>query len=388
MTTPSTIVVASADDITMLREELAKAQWIALDTEFHGERRYRPHLLLVQVYVPGGHAWILDPLVSGLLPSLAEDLTRPGWILHGGSWDLRLLQETLGRLPRAVRDTQVAAGLVATRFPASLTSLVRRYLDLDLDKGEALSDWSRRPLHPNQLRYASLDVTLLPKLWARLAASAPDAARLAMLEQASGAAASEWLAGPDETLLWTHLPGADNLDAKEAAIARALVAWREGLAQRADQPPRNVLSDGWLLNVARDRLGPSRLPSRGVDRALAAEANEIAAKARQSDPKSWPTVLSQGSDCRARYAWWGSLAETSSAHLGVASALVWPVSLLRTLATSSALDDEALLHGLLGWRAPLVGGIALGSVRGTVSLSLAGMTPRIVLDHGQSASNR
>ena len=36
----------------------------AMDTEFHAEHRWLPELYLVQIQIPGGDTWIVDPLID------------------------------------------------------------------------------------------------------------------------------------------------------------------------------------------------------------------------------------------------------------------------------------------------------------------------------------
>ncbi len=43
-----------------------------------------------------------------------------------------------------------------------------RELGISLDKGEQTSNWSRRPLDADQLRYAALDAEVLLQLFDRL----------------------------------------------------------------------------------------------------------------------------------------------------------------------------------------------------------------------------
>lgn len=349
--TPQTTVVSGASDVDDLRAALAATEWIAVDTEFHAERVYTPVLMLAQVYVPGGRAWILDPLLPGnLLKSLAADLLRPGWILHAGQWDLRILYEMLEGAPERVRDTQVAAGLVGPRYPHGLAAVAREWLGQDLDKGEALSDWSRRPLTPSQLAYAARDVTVLPGLWDRLYEAATARGIAAIVDAASAEAAALALAPPNDDDAWLDLGAAEQLEPRDAAGVRAVAAWRERHARHVDQPPRVVLSDGVVVAMGRGSWEQGRL-GRPIDKALAREANAAARAAREAPDATWPATLRPGTEARARHALWCAVAERTALERGVAARLLWPDIVLRTLALAD--DVGAIdLDALLGWRAP------------------------------------
>jgi ribonuclease D len=58
----------------------------------------------------------------------------------------------------------------------SLAMVCERELGVVLDKAPQVSNWSRRPLDPEQLRYAALDAEILLTLYERLAGSSEVAA--------------------------------------------------------------------------------------------------------------------------------------------------------------------------------------------------------------------
>ena len=146
-------------------EQMDGATLLGLDTEFHAERRYTPLLLLVQIQIPDADTWIIDPTKPIHIPSLRECLLDKAWVVHGGRFDLILLNLFLGDLPPLVWDTQIAAGLLELKYPAPYGHLVEKYLGLCLPKQGALSNWTQRPLTELQLQYAAEDVIHLIPLW-------------------------------------------------------------------------------------------------------------------------------------------------------------------------------------------------------------------------------
>ena len=86
---------------------------ISLDCEFHGEKRYRPTLYLVQIGV-GDEVVAVDPARVDLKPlrPLLEDPKLPK-LFHAGREDVRLLARATGAGEVAgVFDTQVAAAFL------------------------------------------------------------------------------------------------------------------------------------------------------------------------------------------------------------------------------------------------------------------------------------
>ena len=223
--------------ITTLRSEPA----YGLDTEFVAERSYRPKLCLIQIAWSGGLA-LIDPLACDV-SGLSEVLLGPGtMITHAGSGDLPIIERACGARPTCLFDTQLSAGFIGMSQP-SLASLVWALLRIRLDKGDQLSDWSRRPLPESVLDYAAGDVahlfTLRDELIRQLEANGRT--EWAATECEILRASSSRYSDPDTT--WWKIKGSRSLKGEQAAIAQSLSSWREHRAETEDLPPRFVMSD-------------------------------------------------------------------------------------------------------------------------------------------------
>ena len=160
---------------------LASEPRIGLDTEFLRERTYHARLCLVQLSAPA-EALCVDPLASVELAPLGALLAAPGTVkvMHASRQDLEVLYPLAG-LTRPVYDTQLAAALAG--FPAQVgyAELVRRLLQRELAKSHTRTDWSQRPLSPEQIEYALDDVRYLLPIAARLDERLAGLGRLAWL---------------------------------------------------------------------------------------------------------------------------------------------------------------------------------------------------------------
>lgn len=327
--------------------ELPADTLLAVDTEFHAERRYTPRLHLVQVRAPDHEPWLIDPENDELWRAVAPKLPLHPWLVHAGSQDLVLLRRALGRLPERVLDTQIAAGLVQTRYPASLQYLLERYLGVTIDKAAALSDWSRRPLSAEQLRYAAADVLHLHDLWEAIVSCRPDRTELI----AAACAEAHELALLPDALAWLRIPGRQRLDPQQGAVLRALSAWRDEEARQADQPPGSILGNGLLLTLAKRMptslealLQGRRTPKKVLRRHADALLSTIAT-ARETDPHTWPPTLRPGTKRFARHAWLCAWAEQIALEHEWSRRLITPDHLLERW-----VDD---LH-VEGWRTALL----------------------------------
>jgi ribonuclease D len=240
--------VDTDDGFTDVLKELVGVSAYGFDTEFHRERTYYAKLALLQLAWPGGLA-IVDPLKIEI-DRLAEVFAGDGLaVVHACDQDLEILERACGRLPSRIFDTQIAAGFLGMSTP-SLGSLVDRLLGLQLEKGDQLTDWTRRPLSEDQRRYAAGDVTHLLELEAELRLRLGEVGR------------TEWAEGECALLLesarrpsvpeeaWWKLRQSHQLRGAQRGVAQAVAAWRERRAQDLDVPIRTVLSDLALASIA------------------------------------------------------------------------------------------------------------------------------------------
>lgn len=224
-----------------------QADRYAIDTEFHRERTYFPQVALIQMAWDGGLV-LIDPLEVNLKP-LAELLEGDGTcIVHAGVQDLEVLDLSCGTIPKNIFDTQIAAGFLGVST-GSLTSLLDRFLGISLPKGDRLTDWLRRPLTDDQLRYAASDVEYLLELTDILEGQLEEEGR------------SQWAVEecdllkdrprnrrvPEEAIL--RIKEARSLKGQAFRVASAVAAWRELRAAEANTPVRQVLSDLGIVAI-------------------------------------------------------------------------------------------------------------------------------------------
>jgi ribonuclease D len=231
--------------------ELCSAAYIGFDTEFVSEDRYRPDLCLLQVAADGQYA-VIDPLPLGSLDPFWQVLARPGHatIVHSGREEYLFCQRAIQQRPSGWFDTQIAAGLIGLEYPASYSRLISRLLDQSLPKGETRTNWRRRPLSKRQLQYAVRDVTFLKPLYDQLAERLDQLGRTDWL-QSELEAWFQRLEREDSGSGWRRVAGQSKLSRRHLAILRALWTWREAESQRRNSPPRRVLRDDLMVELAR-----------------------------------------------------------------------------------------------------------------------------------------
>lgn len=372
--------------VARLRDEPA----YGLDTEFHRERTYWPRVGLVQLSWPDGVA-LVDPLAVDLT-ALADLLDGPGtMVTHAADQDLEILERSCGRGPRALFDTQIAAGFCGLGSP-SLGALVERVLHIRLAKARRLTDWTRRPLAPDDLDYAADDVACLLDLHRELVTRAEAAGRLDWVRDECEERLHRDRSPQDPDTAWWRLKGAGSLRGRARGVAQTVAAWRERRARELDRPPRTVLPDLALLGVVhrpprtREELAAVRgLEGRRLRDDVARELLEAVtaglglpeAELRLPAGERLDRALAPAVTLLA--AWTGQRA----AELGLDAAL---------LATRA--DLEALLRGdpdaraARGWRRELVAEPARRLLAGELVVALEAGGHRLVLEERSGPAER
>lgn len=253
MSVPATVYVDTADALAHALRALERAEFIALDTEFMRESTFYPKLCLVQL-ASLDYCALVDPLaLENLEPLWAFLSTRSRLkVLHAARQDLEVLAV---RAPHAIPlaplfDTQVAAALLGQSAQIGYGALVSLRLGVSLAKGHTRTDWSRRPLSPDQLEYAADDVRYLAQLYLDLRSALEHEGRLRWLEQETAELERTDTFQIDPQQAWRRLRGLDRLKPEQRATAKLLARWREELAMKHDKPRGWILSDEALRGIS------------------------------------------------------------------------------------------------------------------------------------------
>ena len=240
----STSLISSRIALEDLLGALQGESSIGIDTEFLRERTYRAELCLVQMTTPQGPVCI-DPIALGELELLRDTFGANGplKVLHSGRQDLEVLMPLVGQVA-PLFDTQVAAALGG--FPAQVgyAELVRRLLGTELSKGQTRTDWSRRPLSPEQIEYALDDVRFLLPLRETLLESIEKLGRSGWLEEDLAELQDPRTFSVEPEKAWQRFKGVQSWDEGRLRLLQSLAAWRERRAIARNRPR------GWILDDA------------------------------------------------------------------------------------------------------------------------------------------
>jgi ribonuclease D len=372
---------------------LAKAPYVAVDTEFMREQTFWPKLCLVQIAADGTDV-LIDSLAPGLDLTPLFDLMVNEKVLkvfHSARQDIEIVHHLASVIPHPIFDTQVAAMVCGFGEAVSYSMLVKRLLNRNLDKTSRFTDWSRRPLSERQLTYAIGDVTHLRDLYPKLKAQLDQSERASWLneEMAVLTDPATYELHPEQA--WRRLKMRIKTP-KALAVLMELAAWREREAQTQDVPRARILKDEALYDIAsqtprtQEDLGSLRTLHNGFARSMRGRAVlEAVARGLERDPKTIPPI-ERGEpmppEAQAVVDLLRVLLKARAGSHGVAPKLIATSDELEEIARSDDTDAPVLR----GWRRKLFGDDALALKRGELALVIKDGEVTVLAPDGRSAS--
>ena len=199
----------------------------------------------------GEHNWCIDVLALEDLSPLADLFTNEAIlkVFHSSRQDFEVLYQQLDCVPKPVFDTQLAASFCGADAQAGYATVLKKEFQIELDKSQTRTDWSRRPLSAKQIEYALNDVIYLERLYLHYQAELESQGREA------------WFLEETESLYvlddYQMLPerAHQRLNGSSMSIASQhllcdLAHWREQLAQSKNIPRTWILKDKDLYFLA------------------------------------------------------------------------------------------------------------------------------------------
>ncbi|MDB5102176.1 MAG: rnd [Cyanobacteria bacterium RYN_339] len=380
------LFIDSRRELEELCEHLRGETILGLDTEFIREQSYVPRLELVQVSTQDGLLAAIDYGTLGRFDGdpFAEILADPEIlkVFHAADQDLEMFHLLLGHVPGPIWDTQLVTGLFGYGGRLGYQAVVESLVGHKPVKGETLTDWSQRPLTPEQLHYALEDVRFLLPLYdverERLAKLGREEWAHEECERSRAQVERAISQRADLQTIYQRVRGSSSLDRRGLAVLRELAIWRENEALRRNRPRGSVMKDEILVELSRraptqpHQLGALRgIQSRDLDRhgdALVAAVKRGKAVPTEQcpQPDAPGPSLDEGETALASLL--QAVLQAVSAQKLVSSSLVATVSDLQRLVEAYRKGRARELPVLSGWRGELVGEDLLGILEGRTTV--------------------
>jgi ribonuclease D len=378
-------MITTTDALQAFCAKLAAEKFVTVDTEFLRETTYYPKLCLIQI-AGEQDAALIDPLADGIDLAAFLDLMANAKILkvfHAARQDVEIILKMAGSVPKPIFDTQIAAMVCGFGDQIGYEAIARKLANAQIDKSSQFTDWSRRPLTTKQMAYALSDVTHLRTVYLALAEQIEASGRMAWLQ-----GELDYLADPigyvvDPEQSWKRIK-ARIQSKKQLATLMEVAAWREREAQSKDVPRGRILKDEAVGEIAiqvpqsREDLNQLRLLPRGsADSVIGKGILAAVTKALARDPATIPPPKQRGDEMTPAQEAAAEVLKLAlkivSDNEGVAPKLLANSADIDLL----AVDDNADIPALHGWRREAFGEIALDLKNGRAVIGLKDGKARI-----------
>ncbi len=232
---------------------------LAIDAERSSGYRYSQRAYLIQIYRVNGGLHLIDPIPlkdSKLWQKFNKEFSSYEWVIHASTQDLPCLIE-VGLKPKLLFDTELGARIAGCER-VGLGPLAESLLELQLAKEHSAVDWSIRPLRPEWITYAALDVDILLDIRNAVEILLIEQNKLKWAEQDFASILKNYesyefsdMPKPDR---WRRTSGMHKVrDRLTMSIVRDLWISRDELAREIDLAPGRVLGDDAIVEIATKR---------------------------------------------------------------------------------------------------------------------------------------
>lgn len=368
--------ISDSGELAAVCARMAEHPFVTVDTEFLRETTYYPLLCVAQLASPE-EAVVVDALAAGLdLAPLFALLANESVVkvFHAARQDIEIVWNMTKSIPHPIFDTQVAAMVLGYGDSISYDQLVQRISGHSIDKSSRFTDWTRRPLTPQQMTYAVSDVTFLRDVYLKLSADLAERGRTEWVAAEMDILTSPETYRMDPDNAWERLKSRVRKP-KELAVLIEVAAWREREAQSRDVPRGRIVKDDVIGDIAQqapvtiEQLGKLRSLPRGFERSRWGE--DIVAAVRRAierDPKTLPWLdrVRPAPNGTATVELLKVLLRLTAEKNGVAAKVIATAEEIDRIVA----DDNADVPALKGWRRELFGNSALALKHGQLALAL------------------
>ena len=290
------MMITTTEQLAELCQHLKKFPFVTLDTEFIREKTYYPQLCLIQIAGPDREACI-DPLAKDIdLSPLFDLLQNPKIVkvFHAARQDVEIFYHLTGKIPTPLFDTQIAAMVCGYGDSVGYQQLVQDITGVSLDKSLRFTDWHRRPLTEEQVKYALNDVTYLRDIYRAFVKALAENGRETWLSEEIAVQNDPTTYDTDEENVWRKIKVPFKKPLQTHIFAK-LCAWREKTAKKIDRPRKFILKDDALIELAivmpqeADQMDGCRNLSTGFGKsAFGQEILKVIDTARSDSPEAYP----------------------------------------------------------------------------------------------------
>ena len=254
-------LIEKEKEIESFVKEISNSNNISIDIEFMRRSTFYPEPCVIQISNGHKHGCIdltLGIHYKNLFQSIFNENKKI--ILHSCRQDLEILHMILGYIPKNIFDTQFAASFLGFKYQIGYAELIKEIYDIDIDKTEKMTDWKKRPLSKEQIKYAINDVVHLNKLSEHLTKKLNETKKIEYFEEEFSNYLNDIDWEPSANEAWKKIKAINNLNNETKDIAKVLSVWREKKAMKKDIPRNWILTEKEIIEISKEYSKNRRIP--------------------------------------------------------------------------------------------------------------------------------
>ena len=254
-------LIEEQESLDHFLNDIKGEECIAVDTEFTRVNSYYPKLCLVQIATPSLIACIdcLSDIDLGGLWKVIFD-KRIQKVMHSCSQDIEIFFLNNNDVPENIFDTQIAAAFIGYSSQVGFKELLGKELNIEIEKSQTRSDWSKRPLAKAQLEYAFDDVVDLIELANLIKEKLIELDRYKWVLEECENLINKRIGLMDTSEIWKKTKGIKRLRNTQLRRAILISKWRERKAADRDLPRKWLIDDHEIISIAKkERHSPEDL---------------------------------------------------------------------------------------------------------------------------------
>jgi ribonuclease D len=252
---PPVEYIRQSHELAQLVDSLRHDTLIALDTESNSLYAYQEQVCLIQLSTRQ-QDYLIDAISVDDLSPLGQLTADPAIeiIFHAAEYDLMCLKRDYDFEVTGIFDTMFGARILGVEN-FGLANLLEAHFGVKVDKRFQRADWSKRPLSPEQQRYAQMDTHFLPRLRDIIAEQlAENNALEEAIEIFDELARTEAHTNEFDPEGYWRINGARRLNPQQMAGLREVYLWRETIAKQEDQPPFKIMNNEQMLKLVTQNI--------------------------------------------------------------------------------------------------------------------------------------
>ena len=248
-------LLAEKEEINFFLKKIIKSEIISIDIEFMRRNTFFPEPCVIQISDGRNHACI-DLITKINYKEMFENIFKSNKkiIIHSCRQDLEILHMILGYIPDNIFDTQFAASFLGYKYQIGYAELMEEIFNINIDKSEKMTNWKKRPLSIDQIKYALNDVVYLNKLYIYLNDKLIKTNKLIYYKEEFLNFINDIEWNPNTSDAWKRIKSINNLNKNNKNIVKIISIWREKRAIDLNLPRNWILSEKEIIEISKNYL--------------------------------------------------------------------------------------------------------------------------------------